>query len=148
MKSRMNIAELAPALYQHILTLDGAINKCGLDKRLLHLVKIRASQINGCSYCVDIHIREAQADGMDMQTLYMTSAWRESPIYDARDRAALEWTESVTLVAASNVPDEAYATVKAVFSDEEIAQLTLVVSMINLWNRIGVSSRLLHPRKN
>lgn len=145
MKSRMNIAELAPSLYRSVLALDGAVSKSGLDKRILHLIKIRASQMNGCAFCIDMHIRDAQADGMDMQTLYMTSAWQESPCFDERDRAALEWTEVVTLVSDSAVPDESYEIVKAAFSDEEIAQMTIAIGVINLWNRIGVSSRLIHP---
>ncbi len=145
MQSRMNMAKLVPELYRSVRALDAAVDQSGLDKRLLHLVKIRASQINGCSYCTDLHIKDAHADGMDMQTLYMTAAWRESPCFDARDRAALEWTEAVTLVAQSGVPDSAYELVKAVFSDTEIAQLTILTGMINLWNRIGVSSRLIHP---
>lgn len=147
MQSRMNIAELSPALYQSVRLLDAAVDKSGLEKRMLHLVKIRASQLNGCSYCTDLHIRDAHADGMDMQTLYMTSAWRESPCFNERDRAALEWAEAVTLVATSGVPDDSYEIVKAVFTDEEIAQMTVAIGMINLWNRIGVSSRLIHPIK-
>ena len=147
MQSRMNIGTVVPALYQSIKALDTAVGASGLDKRLLHLVKIRASQINGCSYCTDIHIRDAHKDGMDMQTLYMTSAWRESPCFDARDRAVLEWTESLTRIAEKGAPDDLYESVKAVFSEEEIAKLIVAIGMINLWNRIGVSTQLIHPRK-
>lgn len=147
MQSRMNIGTVVPALYQSIKALDAAVDASGLDKRLLHLVKIRSSQINGCSYCTDIHIRDAHKDGMDMQTLYMTSAWRESLCFDARDRAALEWTESLTRIAEKGAPDDLYESVKAVFSEEEIAKLIVAIGMINLWNRIGVSTQLIHPRK-
>lgn len=147
MKSRMNVAKAVPALYQAIGALDAAVDAAGLEPRLLHLVKIRSSQINGCSFCTDLHIRDAHKDGMDMQALYMTSAWHESPCFDARERAVLEWTESLTRVAELGVPDELYERVKALFSEEEIAKLIVAVGMINLWNRIGVSTRLIHPRK-
>lgn len=146
MKNRMNVAKAVPALYQAIGTLDAAVDAAGLEPRLLHLIKIRSSQINGCSFCTDLHIRDAHKDGMDMQSLYMTSAWRESPCFDARDRLVLELTENLTRVAELGVPDELYERVKALFSEEEIAKLIVAVGMINLWNRIGVSTQLIHPR--
>ncbi len=147
MKNRMNVAKVAPALYQSIQALDAAVDAAGLEPRLLHLLKIRSSQVNGCSYCTDLHIRDAHQDGMDMQTLYMMSAWRESPCFDERDRAVLEWTEHLTQIAVLGVPDALYERVKALFSEEEIAKLIVAVGMINLWNRIGVSTQLIHPRK-
>ena len=147
MQNRMNIAKMTPSLYQSIQALDAAVDASGLEPRLLHLLKIRSSQINGCSYCTDIHIRDAHKDGMDMQTLYMTSAWRESPCFDARDCAVLEWTENLARIAELGVPDELYERVKALFSEEEIAKLIVAIGMINLWNRIGVSTQLIHPRK-
>lgn len=147
MQNRMNIAKVAPALYRSVQALDGAVEAAGLDARLLHLVKIRSSQINGCSYCTDLHIRDAHKDGMDMQTLYMTCAWRESPCFDARDRIVLEWTENLTRIAELGVPDSLYERVKALFTEEEIAKLIVAIGMINLWNRIGVSTQLIHPRK-
>lgn len=146
MKNRMNVAKAAPALYQAIRALDAAVDAAGLEPRLLHLIKIRASQINGCSFCTDLHIRDAHKDGMDMQSLYMTSAWQESPCFDARERVVLEWTENLTRVAELGVPDELYERVKELFSEEEIAKLIVAVGMINLWNRIGVSTQLIHPR--
>ncbi len=147
MKNRMNVAKVAPALYQSIQALDAAVDAAGLEPRLLHLLKIRSSQVNGCSYCTYLHIRDAHQDGMDMQTLYMTSAWRESPCFGERDRAVLEWTEHLTQIAVHGVPDALYERVKALFSEEEIAKLIVAVGMINLWNRIGVSTQLIHPRK-
>lgn len=132
MKNRMNVAKAVPALYQAIGTLDAAVDAAGLEPRLLHLIKIRSSQINGCSFCTDLHIRDAHKDGMDMQSLYMTSAWRESPCFDARDRLVLELTENLTRVAELGVPDELYERVKALFSEEEIAKLIVSVGMINL----------------
>ncbi|MBP2148291.1 carboxymuconolactone decarboxylase family protein [Xanthobacter autotrophicus DSM 597] len=145
MEPRMNVAEAAPALYAAVRALDGAVMKSGLEKRLLHLVKLRASQINGCAYCIDMHVKESLADGIPAQHLHMLAAWRESPLYSPRDRAALEWIESVTLISQTGIPDSAYAAVTTEFSPEEIAKLTIAIGTINVWNRIAVSSRMLHP---
>ncbi|WP_315745253.1 MULTISPECIES: carboxymuconolactone decarboxylase family protein [unclassified Bradyrhizobium] len=145
MHPRMNIAALTPDLYQAVRALDGAVSKSGLDKRSLHLLKLRASQINGCAYCVDLHVKEALADGMDAQLLHLVAVWRESAFFDARDRAVLEWTESVTLAAQSGIPDAAYEAVRAVFPETDIAKLTIAIGTINVWNRIAVSSRTQHP---
>lgn len=145
MKSRMDLAELAPELHQAVVSLDRAVRKSGVDARLLHLVKIRASQINGCAFCLDMHVKESLADGLDPQMLHLITAWRESTFFDARDRAALMWTESVTLVAGTGIPDEDYDAVRAVFSATEIAQLTFAIATINVWNRLAVSARRPHP---
>jgi AhpD family alkylhydroperoxidase len=145
MKRRMNVAEAVPDLYRAIKALDGAVVKSGIDMRLLHLVKLRASQINGCAYCVDLHVKEALADGIGAQRLHLLVVWRESPLFDERDRAALEWTESLTLVAQTGIPDTAFETVRTVFSEEEVAQLTVAIGTINIWNRVAVSSRMPHP---
>lgn len=145
MEPRMNVAEAAPALYAAVRAMDGAVMKSGLEKRLLHLVKLRASQINGCAYCIDMHVKESLADGIPAQHLHMLAAWRESPLYSPRDRAALEWIESVTLISQTGIPDSAYAAVTTEFSPEEIAKLTIAIGTINVWNRIAVSSRMLHP---
>ncbi len=145
MGPRLNIAQLAPELYRAVAQLDGAVKKSGLDSSLLHLVTLRASQINGCAFCVDMHVKEALADGFDPQKLHLVSVWRESPFFDARERAVLEWTESVTLVARTGVPDAAFDAVRAVFSDADIARLTVAIGTINVWNRIAVSARLQHP---
>lgn len=144
MEPRMNVAEAVPDLYRAVRALDGAVSKSGLASRLLHLVKLRASQMNGCAYCVDLHVKESLADGISVQALHLLPVWRESPLFDARDRAALEWTESLTLLADTGVPDSAFAAVREVFSIEEIAQLTIAIGTINIWNRIAVSSRMLH----
>lgn len=141
----MNIAQLAPELYRAVAALDAAVGKSGLDARLLHLVKLRASQLNGCAYCVDMHVKEALASGLDPQMLHLVAVWPESPFFDDRDRAALAWTESVTLVAQTGIPDTAYETARAAFSETEIAQLTVAIGTINVWNRIAVSSRSQHP---
>ncbi|RJX69599.1 carboxymuconolactone decarboxylase family protein [Altererythrobacter sp. N1] len=145
MSSRMNIATLAPKLYRAVRALDSAVSKSGLDNRLLHLIRLRASQINGCAFCVDLHVKEALADGMDAQTLHLVAVWRESPFFDARDRAVLAWTESVTLVAETGIPDAAYEHVRSEFTESEIAKLTIAIGTINIFNRIAVSSRIVHP---
>lgn len=144
MHPRMNITEAAPDLFKAILALDGAVRRSGIDHAILHLLKVRASQINGCAYCVDMHTKEATADGMDTQKLHLIAVWRESPLFDARERAALEWTESLTLISETGVPDSAYETVRAEFTEAEIAQLTVAIGTINVWNRVAVSSRTLH----
>lgn len=145
MQPRMNIPALAPGLFKAVLALDQAVKASEIDPDLLHLVKVRASQINGCAYCVDMHVKESLADGLDAQKLHLVSTWRESPFFSQRERAALEWTESVTLIADTAVPDSAYEAMSAEFSEVEIAQLTVAIGTINIWNRIAVSSRTQHP---
>ncbi len=117
------------------------VDSCGLERPLLELVKMRASQINGCAYCLDMHSKDARALGESEQRLYVLGAWREAPFYTDRERAALEWTESVTLVAESHVPDDVYERVKPHFTAEELANLTLAIVAINGWNRLSIASR-------
>ena len=117
------------------------VDSCGLERPLLELVKMRASQINGCAYCLDMHSKDARALGETEQRLYLLDAWREAPFYTNRERAALEWTESVTLVAESHVPDEVYERVRPHFTPEELANLTLAIVAINGWNRLSIASR-------
>ncbi|WP_417769186.1 carboxymuconolactone decarboxylase family protein [Stappia sp.] len=145
MQQRLNISKLAPDLYRAIRALDGAIRDCGLDTHLLHLVKLRASQVNGCAFCVDMHVKEALDSGFTHQKLHLVAAWRESAYFTERERAALEWTESVTLLADSGIPDAAYDIARAAFTDTEIAQLTVAIGTINLLNRLAVGSRMQHP---
>lgn len=145
MKRRMNIAQAAPTLYAAVRALDGAVTRSGIDNRLLHLAKLRASQINGCAYCVDLHVKEALADLIPAQVLHLLTVWRESPLFDERDRAALEWTESLTLLPETSASDAAFERVRAVFSTEDIAKLTVAIGTINIWNRIAVASRMTHP---
>jgi AhpD family alkylhydroperoxidase len=140
----MSVRESAPELYQAVVQLDRAVRTSGIDANLLHLVKLRASQINHCAFCVEMHTRESLDDGIDPRKLYLLTVWRESPLFDARERAALEWTESLTLIAETGVPDEAFACVRSVFTEEEVAQLTVAIGTINVWNRIAVSSRTPH----
>jgi len=113
----------------------------GVDKQLFHLIKIRASQINGCAYCIDMHTKEARAAGETEQRIYALSAWRETPFFSDRERAALDWTETVTLVSETHIPDDAFARASKQFNEQELIQLTFAVIVINSWNRLSVSFR-------
>ncbi len=124
-----------------MLNLANYVRSSGLEESLVNLVDIRASQMNGCAWCLDMHNKDAQAAGENEQRLYMLSAWRESPFYSDRERAALAWTEAVTLVADSHVPDDVYHAARKNFSEKELADLTLAVIAINGWNRLNVSFR-------
>jgi AhpD family alkylhydroperoxidase len=128
-------------LFTAMLQLQHAVETSGLEHSLLELVKIRASQINGCAYCLDMHTKDARALGETEQRLYTLSAWREAPFYSDRERAALEWSETVTRVGDTHVPDDVYQRVRAQFSEEELVALTFAVVTINSWNRIAVSFR-------
>src|SRR5665213_378931 len=124
MEARLDGYKLAPKGAQAMLVLQRYLDGCGLDRRLQELVKTRASQINGCAFCLDMHTKDARAFGETEQRLYELNAWRETPFYSERERAALEWTEAITLVAESHAPDDVYERVKQQFSPEEIANLT------------------------
>ena len=145
MKTRMNYFAKAPELMKAVSALEKAVQDSGFDRKLLHLVKLRASQINGCAYCVDMHVKEARHDGETEQRIHLISAWRESPLYSERERAALEWTEALTLLPQSRANDEFYEPLKAHFSDVEIVQLTVLIGAINVWNRLAVGFRSQHP---
>jgi AhpD family alkylhydroperoxidase len=124
-----------------MFALERPIHKAGFENHLLDLVRMRASQINGCAYCLDMHSKDARASGETEQRLYGLSAWRETPYFSDRERAALEWTEALTLVAESHVPDDVYERVRKHFSEEELLALSLAVVAINGWNRLAISSR-------
>jgi AhpD family alkylhydroperoxidase len=148
MKPRLDInkaGQAAPDAMKALFALEAALQKSGLEHSLFHLVKIRASQINGCAYCIHMHTRDARAQGETEERIYLLDAWRESPLYSARERAALAWAEAVTLVSQTHVPDDVYETVRAQFSEADIAKLTLLVGTINLWNRLAISLRAVHP---
>src|SRR5262249_8447501 len=121
--------------------LERQIRHAGFDSKLLDLVRMRASQINGCAYCLDMHSKDARASGETEQRLYGLDAWRETPYYSARERAALEWTEAVTLVAESHVPDDVFERARAQFSEDELVHLTLAIVAINGWNRLNIAAR-------
>jgi AhpD family alkylhydroperoxidase len=134
MKPRIQLTQVDPEI-------EGYLHDSRLGSRLLHLVKTRASQINGCAYCLDMHTKDARSEGESEQRLYALDAWRETPFFDERERAALEWTEAVTRVADTHVPDDVYETVKRHFTDQELIDLTLAISNINTWNRLNVAFR-------
>ncbi len=138
---RINFKKVLPAAYRAMLALEEYVHHSGLEPSLLELVKMRASQINGCAYCLDMHSKDARAAGETEQRLYLLSAWREAPFYTERERAALAWTEAVTLVSETRVPDETYESAKAHFSNEELVNLTMAVVAINGWNRLEISFR-------
>jgi AhpD family alkylhydroperoxidase len=147
MQPRLNYYKTSPATYQALLALQAAVDKSGLEKPLLELVKIRASQINKCAYCIHMHTRDARKAGISEERIYLLDAWQESPLYTERERAALAWTETLTLLPETNAPDDVYARVAAQFSEPELASLTLAIGAINLWNRFGVGFRMVHPHK-
>ncbi|MEZ4428849.1 MAG: carboxymuconolactone decarboxylase family protein [Nannocystaceae bacterium] len=136
---RLDLAATSPAGFQAMLGLERHVRASGLDPRLAHLVKLRASQINGCAYCVDMHTKDARAEGERAQRLYGLVAWRETDWYTSRERAALAWTEALTRVHQAPITDELFARVRAEFSPEELADLTLAVVVINGWNRLAIA---------
>lgn len=146
MKQRINYYDAAPDAFKAVLALENYVSaKSGLDSNLLHLIKLRASQINNCAYCIDMHVKEARKDGHSEQWINLISAWRESPIFDNKERALLAWTESVTDLANCAATDDEFETLKKHFTDEEITKLTVAIGTINVWNRLGVGFRMQHP---
>lgn len=135
----------ATAAYKAASRLDAVLRASGLEQSLFLLVKTRASQINGCAYCIHMHASDARAEGESEMRLYMLSAWRESSLYSPRERAALAWTESLTRLAETGAPDADYEPLTQHFTEAEIANLTLLIGMINLWNRLAVGLRSQHP---
>ncbi|MGE5111322.1 MAG: carboxymuconolactone decarboxylase family protein [Acidobacteriaceae bacterium] len=138
---RINFKELVPDAYRAMLALEEYVHSAGLEKPLLELVKMRASQINGCAYCLDMHSKDARAGGETEQRLYLLSAWRESPFYTECERAALAWTEAVTLVSETHIPDEVYELARQQFSEAELVNLTMAIVAINGWNRLEIGFR-------
>jgi len=147
MKPRLNPYQAAPDAMKALSALESYVQSSGLDPSLIDLVKTRASQINGCAYCIHMHTRDARARGETEERLYLLDAWRESPLYSERERAALAWTEAVTLVSETHVPDAVYEEVRGQFAPDEIVKLTLLVTTINAWNRVAISLRAVHPTK-
>lgn len=137
-KQRLNYYQAAPQAMKAMLGLEKAASESVLPGSLRELVRIRASQINGCAYCVDMHTADATKAGETVRRLMAVSTWKETPFFDERERAALLWTETLTLVATRHAPDEIYAQVAAVFTEQELAELTFVIAAINAWNRFGV----------
>ena len=145
-KEYRDFRALAPDLYDHIVALGQAAAKAGIDKQLLELVKIRASQINGCAFCVQFHILQAESLGVSADKLNLVVVWREAPQFSARECAALAWTEALTLLT-SGVSDEIYAQASAAFSDKELTYLSAAIGAINFWNRLGAAYRWTPPAR-
>ena len=141
MQSRMEYGKAAPGAIRAMSALERYVDDCGLEPSLLELIKLRSSHINGCAYCIDMHTKDARARGETEQRLYALNAWRETPFYTDRERAALAWAEAVTLVSETHVPDDVYEEARRHFTEEELANLTLAVITINGWNRLAISFR-------
>jgi AhpD family alkylhydroperoxidase len=145
MQPRIDYHKAAPDAVRAVLGLEKFVHASGIAPRLIHLIKLRASQLNGCAYCVDMHVKEARKDGESEQRLHLLSVWRESPLYSDEERAVLAWTESLTNLAETKAPDEDFEPLRRFFSDEEITKLSVVIAAINVWNRLAVGFRAQHP---
>jgi AhpD family alkylhydroperoxidase len=145
MTPRLNPYKAAPEAMKALVALETYVQESGLDHSLIDLVKIRASQINGCAYCIHMHTSAARARGETEERLYLLDAWHELPLYNERERAALAWTEAVTFVSQTHVPDAVYDLARQHFSETELFNLTLCVAAINAWNRMAISFRSVHP---
>jgi AhpD family alkylhydroperoxidase len=141
MQSRLEIQRIAPQAYRAMAGLESYVRNSGLEPALVLLVKLRASQMNGCSFCIDMHTKDARADGESEQRLYALVAWRETPFFTDRERAALAWTEELTLISENHAPDSIYEDVRQRFTEEELVNLTMAIVTINGWNRICVGFR-------
>jgi AhpD family alkylhydroperoxidase len=145
MHPRLDMTKASPEAFKAVLALENYVQSSGLERRFIHLIKLRASQINGCAYCVDMHVKESRHDGLSEQWINMMCVWRESPVYDIRERALLGWVDAVTNIAQTGAPDDAFTALKEHFSDAEIAIITVTIGAINVWNRLAVSVRSQHP---
>ncbi|MBS1644140.1 MAG: carboxymuconolactone decarboxylase family protein [Bacteroidetes bacterium] len=141
MKNRFNLAQAAPKAFEAMLGLEHYLAGSGLDKKLFELIKTRASQINGCAYCINMHVRDAMKEGETAQRLFLLDAWRETDLFTEKERAVLALTESMTLIADSHVPDAVYEAARKQLSDQELAAVIMAVVAINAWNRIAITSR-------
>lgn len=145
MTPRFNPIKLATTAIQAMVTIEDAVKNSGLELSLYHLVKMRASFINGCAYCIDMHSKDARAHGETEARLYLLGAWHESPLYSPCERAALAWTDALTNISETHAPDVDYEELQKHFTDVEIANLTVLIATINAWNRIAISARSVHP---
>lgn len=141
MGERLDYVEASPQGYKALAALDGFVERSGIDPMLLALVQLRASQINGCAYCLDMHSKDLLAMGEDPVRIHTLSAWRETPFFSERERAALRWTEEITLINEGHAPDDAYEEVRRHFNDEELVNLTLAIATIGAWNRLSIAFR-------
>lgn len=146
MQARFDFPNAAPAVYKAMCALEGAVmQNPDLEKSLIHLIKIRASQINGCTFCVNMHLQEARADGFNAQQLDLLCVWREAQVFSARERAVIAWAEAITLVSQTGAPDEDYNAMRQFFTEAQIAGYTLAAVAINGWNRLVLTARTVHP---
>ncbi|RIY40359.1 carboxymuconolactone decarboxylase family protein [Neopusillimonas maritima] len=145
MEPRLDYFSAAPEVVRAMMAMQRCVDNLSLERGLVELVKIRASQLNGCAYCIHMHTTDARKHGESEMRLYLLSAWRESPLYSERERAALAWTETLTLIAQTQVPDDAYALLNEHFSAQEQVELSLAITTINTWNRFAVGFRAVHP---
>lgn len=141
MQPRLDVPKVAPDVYKAMSALETCVHQSGLESSLLELIKTRASQINHCAFCLDMHTKDARANGETEQRLYTLPAWRETPFFSERERAALAWTEALTLVAETQVPDDVYEIARKHFTEKELADLTLAIVAINGWNRLAIAFR-------
>jgi AhpD family alkylhydroperoxidase len=147
MKPRMNYYQAAPETVNALMALENQVTSSGLEQSLIELVKTRASQINGCAFCINMHTQDARKHGETEQRLYLLNAWREAPVYTERERAALAWTDALTLISETHAPDDVYQEVRAQFSETETVNLTMLIATINAWNRLAISFRSMPPVK-
>ena len=145
MKARLNAFQAAPDLMKAVMALSAASKASSLETTVKELVKIRASQINGCAFCIDMHVKDAIKNGESHQRIHLLDGWRDSPAFTDRERAALNWTEVVTRIGKTHAPDADYAMLQAQFNEVEIAWLTLSIGAINLWNRVQIGLKAVHP---
>jgi AhpD family alkylhydroperoxidase len=141
MKQRIDVQKVNPTVVKAVFALQSYVDQSGLDKKLRELIKIRASQINGCAYCIAMHTRDARKIGESDERMHLLNAWHEAPIYTARERAALAWTEALTLISETHAPDDVYEELRKQFSEKEIVDLTAAIAAINTWNRLAISMR-------
>ncbi|WP_027555524.1 carboxymuconolactone decarboxylase family protein [Bradyrhizobium sp. Cp5.3] len=147
MKPRMNFYQAAPESIKALTAVEAQIQSSGLEQSLIELVRTRASQINGCAFCINMHTQDARKHGETEQRLYLLNAWREAPLYTDRERAALAWTEAVTLISETHAPDDTYEELRRHFSEAEAVNLTMLIGTINAWNRLAISFRAVPPAK-
>jgi len=148
MQTRLDIYKASPDAIKAMLAFSAATEKLGLEKPLLELVKLRASQINGCAFCVDMHSTDARKGGESERRLYAVPVWHETPFFTPRERAALAWTEAVTRISTDGAPDDVYAALGEQFTPKEQMDLTLAIAMINCWNRLAISFRMMPSGAN
>src|SRR5881392_3418684 len=141
MEARIDYQNVDRGVFEALLGVEKYLHKCGIDPKLQDLIRLRASQLNGCAYCIDMHWKDLRAAGETEQRLYGLDAWEESPYYSARERAALAWTEAVTRISETHAPDSVYQSVKLQFNEQELADLTIAIATINAWNRIAIAAR-------